>query len=43
METYLLTETDPGAGVEREKDEWVGSEVLVQPCIEEAIGVKVIS
>ena len=43
MNTYLLTETDSGAGVEREKDEWVGSEVLVQPCIEEAIGVKFLS
>ena len=43
MRTYLLTETDSGAGVERKEDEWIGSEVLVQSCIEEAIRVKLIS
>lgn len=43
MQTYLLAETDSGAGVEREEDEWVGSEVLAQPFIKEAIRVKFMS
>lgn len=37
---YLLAETDARAGVEGEKDERVGREVLLHALVEEPVGVE---
>lgn len=39
----LLSETDPGACVERHEDEWVGSEVFPEAVVEESIWVEFLS
>ena len=42
MGRHLLPETDARAGVERQEDEWVRVEVLVQSLVDEPVGVKVV-
>ena len=38
--TYLLTEAYPRPRIERQEDHRVRCQVLVQPCVEEPIGVE---
>lgn len=42
-DTHLLTQTDSWTSIERWKDKRVGSQVLVEPFIEESIRIKLVS
>ena len=41
--SYLLAQTDPRTGVERQEDEGVGNEVFLETLVDEAVGIELLS
>ena len=39
--SYLLAQTDPWAGVERQEDEGVASEVFVEAFVQESVRIEI--